>query len=76
MTEEQEILAKYLAKELRKIAQPVGPLHAFWDIIIDLEEVLIGRKPFIKDMPINELLGDAQKVLDTHTRNRNNATQS
>jgi hypothetical protein len=36
-----------LVNELRQRAQAVGPLHAYWDIIFDIEAFLDGRPTII-----------------------------
>lgn len=39
----------HLATAWRRIAQPVGPLHAWWDYIFDVEAILNGGWPMLKE---------------------------
>lgn len=47
MTPEQKERLQFLAMEMRKVAQPVGPMHGWWDDIIDIEAFLAGRKTML-----------------------------
>jgi len=38
-----------LAAAWRRVAAPVGPLHAWWDFIFDAECLLKGRKPMLDE---------------------------
>ena len=41
---EQNMDIEHRIAELRAIAEPIGPLHSYWDEIFELEEKLRGRK--------------------------------
>lgn len=41
-----------LVQRLRAIAEPVGPLHALWDIIFDLEAKAVGKQTLL---PLKEV---------------------
>jgi hypothetical protein len=43
----EEELPNLIAK-MREIAASVGPLHAWWDIIFDVEAFLAGRPTILK----------------------------
>lgn len=58
MTREDE--ARILIKELRKVAEPVGPLHAAWDTIFALESALEGSPAILE---LDEILGRARALL-------------
>lgn len=47
MTEDQRERLLFLARELRKIAAPVGPMHSFWDIIFDIEAFIQGQETIL-----------------------------
>lgn len=47
---ERYLLSRYL-HELRRKAMRVGPLHAYWDVILDIEAVLAGERPLITQSP-------------------------
>jgi len=51
MTEEQRAELTRLVAELRKVAQPVGPIHSWWDLIFDVEAVLKGRRSILTQTP-------------------------
>lgn len=51
MTDEQRAELTRMAAAMRKIAQPVGPLHGLWDHIFDIEAVLAGRQAFLTKTP-------------------------
>jgi hypothetical protein len=50
-----------LVAEMRRIAEPVGPMHSFWDDIFEAEAVL-DEKPTI-DMPIGERIARIEALL-------------
>lgn len=52
----------YIAR-LRAIAQPVGPLHSYWEIIMDLEAVLRGE---IRGPAQEEVIALAERALGEH----------
>ena len=38
-----------LIDRLRDRAEPIGPLHSFWDLIFDMEAFLRGDKTFLNE---------------------------
>lgn len=61
-TKEQGIKLLKLQHELKEIAMPVGSMHAFWDIILDIDSMLKGGRTFINDP--SELIQLAEKTLN------------
>ena len=51
-----------LVVELRQRAAPVGPMHAFWDMIFDIEAVLANRDAVVK-MTIEQRIAEAEEAL-------------
>jgi hypothetical protein len=45
---------------LRATASPVGPLHAYWDIIFDAEAILEGRRSMLSRIEIERRIRDAE----------------
>lgn len=43
LNDEQKAALRAKVSEWRKIAEPVGPLHALWDRISNAENLLSGR---------------------------------
>ena len=48
MITEQKNRLLELVKQLRAIAQPIGPLHSFWDVIFDIESFIEGKETLIQ----------------------------
>jgi hypothetical protein len=44
MTEEEQASLVHLAGQLRRVAGACGPLHAYWDLIFDIEACLQERE--------------------------------
>ncbi|ROT45018.1 hypothetical protein CHR62_09205 [Pusillimonas sp. NJUB218] len=51
MTDEQRAELTRMAAAMRRIAQPVGPMHGLWDHIFDIEAVLAGREALLTKTP-------------------------
>jgi len=51
-----------LIDELRRIAEPVGPLHAYWDLISHAEDSLEGRRPRMFEAP-QEAIDECNRTL-------------
>ena len=51
LTEEQREEIRKLHHEMTMRAGKVGPQHAFWYPISDLESLLAGRKPLLNETP-------------------------
>lgn len=51
-----------LIDELRRIAEPVGPLHAYWDVISDAEDSLNSRNPRRYETP-KEAIDECKRTL-------------
>lgn len=57
-----------LVNEMREIASRVGPMHSYWDVILDAEAQLRGEMTIIKMTPaerikwIEQLLRDRQRT--------------
>lgn len=56
-----------LIKGLRRIAEPIGPLHSYWELIIDLELYLQGDT-ILCILPINEAINLAKEELKKRGR--------
>lgn len=52
-------------KEMRAVAQPVGPLHGWWDVIFDAEACLDG-KPMAVELSRWEILSYCMALLDNY----------
>lgn len=48
---------------MRSIAEPVGPLHSYWDYILDLEAIRDGRPASSVYETDAELLNTANQIL-------------
>lgn len=59
--EDRRRLSKLISK-LRIIAEPIGPLHGTWDVIIDIECLLKGQ-PTILKMSIDEWIAYGESCL-------------
>lgn len=59
---EADLLARI--NEARRIAMPVGPMHALWDVIFDAEAYLNGNSTMLNYGPPNEALGNLIAALD------------
>ncbi len=57
MTGDQRNKLRQKIKEWRAIAEPVGPRHALWDVILDSEALLVGR---VTLLPQDEILAMAE----------------
>ena len=62
MTEKQGLRLIALNHELWKIAEPVGSLHGYWDIIFDIKAFLEGRPPLLQ-MTAEEWIAYAEELL-------------
>lgn len=47
ITSEQRVKLDLLQRAMTTIALPVGPMHAWWDPIFDIGELLAGRKTMV-----------------------------
>jgi hypothetical protein len=41
---------------MRKIAAPIGPMHAYWDVIFDIEAILKGEKSICSRADCEEII--------------------
>jgi hypothetical protein len=55
MTEDDRAALGHLASKLRLVASPVGPQHAFWELMMDIEAFLQG-KPLVVPRSAVQLL--------------------
>jgi len=55
-------LISSLAKDLRKIAEPCGSMHSYWDRISDMEAFVKGQ-PTIVHMTATEWIEEAMNLL-------------
>lgn len=62
MSDDERATIAALILELRKVAEPAGPLHGWWDRIGDMEAMLRGE-PTIVQMTPAELIEDARQAL-------------
>jgi hypothetical protein len=53
---------KALLKELRSVASPAGAMHAFWDLIFDIEALLAGKRTAL-NLPASEYISLAEEKL-------------
>lgn len=60
--EEQKERMRELITQLRQVASQVGPLHAYWDGISDMESFLSGARPMLH-MSAGEWIEYAEKCL-------------
>lgn len=66
MTEDQRSKIKKIVMQMRQKAHHVGSMHAWWDIIFDLEAVLHGRDPILK-MSVDEWIDYAEAAMKPPT---------
>jgi len=57
ITEEVRNNLLIVAKNMRKVAEPVGPLHGLWDTIFDYEALAAGKETFLAPEKVLEMLG-------------------
>ncbi len=62
ITPEQRVKLDLLQRAMTAVALPVGPMHAWWDPIIDIRECLVGRTPQLTMTP-EERIADAESTL-------------
>ncbi|MCE7028495.1 hypothetical protein [Jiella avicenniae] len=55
INDEQRAALQVKIHEWRKVASPVGPQHALWDMIADAEALLAGRRSILS---AEDLLAD------------------
>ena len=69
MTTDAEIRAA--VAKLRAVAETVGPLHGYWDIIFDAEELLAGRATMLpRDQVLALLEETAGPLIERQEANR------
>ena len=57
---EQRQRMTYLMREMRKVAERVGPLHSWWDLIAYFDLVLSGGKFFSGLDSVSDMISEAQ----------------
>ena len=62
ITEEQRSKLEALRKRLAKRAIPMGSLHSYWDIIVSVDQILQGDKPYVFEDP-QQLIEYCEKTL-------------
>lgn len=62
ITEHQNEILTRLVRRMRDVAIPVGPQHAWWDLIFDIEAFLSGQETVLK-MTADEFIVEAEKYL-------------
>lgn len=62
MTEKQGLRLFRLALDLKEIAGQIGPLHAYWDVILDIDAFIKG-KPTLMQHTAEEWIECAEKLL-------------
>lgn len=66
MTDDQKKLRMLaLAHELKRIAAPIGAMHAYWDVLIDMDAFVKG-KPTIIQRTADEWISEAEALLQNH----------
>jgi hypothetical protein len=60
INDQQRKHLEFLAKEMRKVAGPVGPMHSWWDIILDIEAALKGFYAFLNYDSAEEMILEAR----------------
>jgi len=58
---------KELVIRLRIVAEPIGPLHSWWDVIFDIEEFMKNGNPIL-DLTETEWIEYANKLLKKHIK--------
>lgn len=48
MTEQQWLKLPRLQYELKQTAMPIGSMHPFWDVIIDIQMFIEGKKTILQ----------------------------
>ncbi len=54
MLKDEELLA--FTKRARAIAEPIGPMHPLWDLIFDIEALLLNKETFLDRTEIEEMV--------------------
>ena len=67
MTDDKKKDLQRIAAELRKKAEPSGPLHAAWPIIFDIESFLLDR-PTIHSQTADGLIDLGEQLLKKETQ--------
>jgi hypothetical protein len=57
----QRARIKTLRDEMRKIAEPIGPVFFWWDCIFDLEVLLDDKETLLKQS-VDEFIEDAERL--------------
>lgn len=71
----QELKLEGLVRDLRKVALSVGPLHAWWDVIFDIQAFLICQ-PTVVTKTTSEWVDYAEKLLKENSYVLNNCRPS
>lgn len=48
MTEQQGIKLLSLSHQMKEIAVPIGSMHSFWDVIMDIEAFIKGETALLE----------------------------
>ena len=62
LTTEQRVKLDLLQCAMTTVALPVGPMHAWWDPILDIRECLAERRTLLTMTP-EERIADAESTL-------------
>lgn len=62
MNEAERLRLTELAAALRRLAQPTGPMHPWWDRISDMEALCRGERTIVK-MTVTEWIKEAESLL-------------
>lgn len=62
ITDKQKYDLIKLQHQLKKVALPVGSLHSFWDLILDIKACLEGKPTMIENP--EDLISAARNALD------------
>ena len=65
ITDQQSLKIILLIHDLWRIAAPVGSMHAYWDVIMDMQAFIQGN-PTVMNMTADEWIRYATELLDKH----------
>lgn len=63
MTEQDLLRIEACIRNMRKIAEPVGPMHSLWDWIAEMEEVRSGNQGMLADMTTGEKIAHCESLI-------------
>ncbi len=67
MIEQERTRLKELIVEMRKVAEPAGTMHSYWDMIMDADSALAGNR-MLTSMSVPELIFYIEEALLARSR--------